>query len=80
MTDEAESDEADRRDYAAGTARIAAGNARLCVAVAVFLLLLATLTPLIAGSTWGLILLFACGLGAVVFAYVGGVESERAGR
>lgn len=61
-------------------ARIATRNARLCVVVAVVLLLLATFAPLVAGNTWGLILLFACGLGAVVFAYAGGVEAERASR
>lgn len=71
MTDESESD---------GTARVSASNARLCVAIATFLLVLATLTPVIVGSTWGLVPLFCLGLGVLIFAYVGGVESERAGR
>lgn len=71
MTDESEPD---------GAARASASNARLCVAIATFLLALATITPVVAGITWGLVLLFLCELGVLIFAYVGGVESERAGR
>jgi len=74
---EPEADEVERCEYAAETARVARGNARLFVTCAVTLLILATAVPAIVGVTWGLAIVFALGLAAVVCAYVGGVETER---